>query len=674
MQTTSEKIRNSNKIIVAADKTTNFYEIPLEEHNRTILNNVTKSYRKCNTNLVNEINTEAKSIAQKLNLEKKINTLTEQQAFITIKDHKENFLTSPKYRLINPTKTEIGKISKTILDKINTQIRKATHTNQWQNTSSTIEWFKGITNKNECKFIIFDIVDFYPSISKQLLLNSIEYAKTITTIDEDDIKIILHARRSILYHDGEPWIKRNGDGDFDVTMGSNDGAEVCELVGLFLLSQIHRIIDKKNVGLYRDDGLGVLRNVSGPQGEQTRKKLIDIFKNNGLKIEISISKITNFLDVTFNLENSSYKTFHKPNNQPLYIHCKSNHPPSVINQIPKSVSKRLSTNSATEAIFNESAPFYNDALKSSGHTETIKFKTEVQSNGAKKRQRKRNIIWFNPPYSKNVKNQVGKYFLKLIEKHFGNKEHKLNKIFNKNTVKVSYGCTENVERIIKSHNQRISTKPKSNETNCNCQRKPECPLNGKCLSENIVYAAYVNVIETPPQLTSPNTETQTQPPPTRTTRTRHNLRPRTQPTNPTTTQTTNEETNNEPQPATMTPQRDIRQAHHTERVYIGAAENFKNRYRNHVKSFNNIRYKNDTELSKYLWALKLDNKNYSIKWSILKKTSGYNKATKLCNLCTREKLEICLYKNKTSLLNKRNELISKCRHENKHLLANLPDP
>ena len=60
-----------------------------------------------------------------------MNTLAEQQCFITIKDHKENFRTNPKYRLINPTKSEIGKVSKIILENINNKVRKTTKLNQF---------------------------------------------------------------------------------------------------------------------------------------------------------------------------------------------------------------------------------------------------------------------------------------------------------------------------------------------------------------------------------------------------------------------------------------------------------------------------------------------------------------------------------------------------------------
>ena len=107
------------------------------------------------------------------------------------------------------------------------------------------------------------------------------------------------------------------------------------------------------------------------------------------------------------------------------------------------------------------------------------------------------------------------------------------------------------------------------------------------------------------------------------------------------------------------------------KVYIGCSENFKLRYANHKVSFSNEARKADTELSKYVWEIKQRGYNYDIKWKILRKTSKYNKRTNTCNLCTTEKLEICNFKAKTSLLNKRNELVSKCRHANKHLLINF---
>ena len=70
--------------------------------------------------------------------------------FITLKDHIDNFLNNPKIRLLNPSKNELGRISKTILDKININLRNATKLNQWKNTNDVISWFKSIKNKQNC--------------------------------------------------------------------------------------------------------------------------------------------------------------------------------------------------------------------------------------------------------------------------------------------------------------------------------------------------------------------------------------------------------------------------------------------------------------------------------------------------------------------------------------------
>ena len=86
----------------------------------------------------------------------------------------------------------------------------------------------------------------------------------------------MHARRSLLCHNNEHWVKKGNTGDFDVTMGCFDGAETCELVGLFLLEQIRTIVDQNHIGLYRDDGLGVLYNLSGPETDRIRKQLFHL--------------------------------------------------------------------------------------------------------------------------------------------------------------------------------------------------------------------------------------------------------------------------------------------------------------------------------------------------------------------------------------------------------------
>ena len=80
----------------------------------------------------------------------------------------------------------------------------------------------------------------------------------MTTISDEHIKVIKHARKSLLFNNNKTWVKRENESLFDVTMGSYDGAEICELVGLYILSQLKVKLHGADVGLYRDDGLVLL--------------------------------------------------------------------------------------------------------------------------------------------------------------------------------------------------------------------------------------------------------------------------------------------------------------------------------------------------------------------------------------------------------------------------------
>ena len=88
----------------------------------------------------------------------------------------------------------------------------------------------------------------------------------------------MHSRKSVLFNNTSAWIKREGDPDFDVTMGSFDGVDICELVGVYILNVLGEKYGKERVGLYRDDGLAYFENISGPQAENIRKGVIKIFK------------------------------------------------------------------------------------------------------------------------------------------------------------------------------------------------------------------------------------------------------------------------------------------------------------------------------------------------------------------------------------------------------------
>ena len=147
--------------------------------------------------------------------------------------------------------------------------------------------------------------------------------------------------------------KKEGD-LFDAVMGAYDGAEVCELVGTFLLEKISEICNKCDIGLYRDDGLAVFRNKSGTHLEKIKKELQRLFKEYDLEIIAeSNQKIVNYLGVTLNLKDGTFRPYHKPGHQMQYIHTESNHPPNVFKHIPASIETRLSNLSSTETIFKE---------------------------------------------------------------------------------------------------------------------------------------------------------------------------------------------------------------------------------------------------------------------------------------------------------------------------------
>ena len=141
------------------------------------------------------------------------------------------------------------------------------------------------------------------------------------------------------------------------------------MVGISILTCLAPIIKKGSWGLYIDDGLVILCNVNGQQIDCTRKTIIKIFKDVGFSIDIETnSKVVDFLDITFNLNNGIYKPYKKPNDRLLYINKSSNHPPQIINQLPKILSGRLSRNSSNKEVFNTAKGEYEEALKRSGYS------------------------------------------------------------------------------------------------------------------------------------------------------------------------------------------------------------------------------------------------------------------------------------------------------------------
>ena len=150
---------------------------------------------------------------------------------------------------------------------------------------------------------------------------------------------------------------------------------------------------------------------------------------------------------------------------------------------------------------------------------------------------------------------------------------------------------DNMTNIISSLNKRVTNS--ENETNgktCSCRTKSNCPLDNKCLTNKVVYKAEVKTNDGINELST--------------------------------------------------------------KVYFGISETeFNSRYNNHTISFKNWTHENDTELSKYIWSLKGQNKELNIKWFIFKKSSRYSIVSKSCSLCLLEKLVICNFKEKDRLLN-----------------------
>ena len=111
------------------------------EYNKLLKENITQKYELADDKTVNEIETEFNEIASALNISDRIDQTAKKAAFVTLKDHTENFDSRPQCRLINPTKSEIGKVSKIMLDRINKDIKDKCSVNQWKSTTTVLDWF-----------------------------------------------------------------------------------------------------------------------------------------------------------------------------------------------------------------------------------------------------------------------------------------------------------------------------------------------------------------------------------------------------------------------------------------------------------------------------------------------------------------------------------------------------
>ena len=169
----AKNINDEKRMIVAADKTNNFYKVRKDEYDELLQKHITKDYKKTDEKAFDDNTKDDKAVATSLELDDRIYKTMKNQAFITLKDHKPNFSNKPTCRLLNPTKPEIGKVSKQLLASIVKTVKEKSKLNQWKNTDAVLIWFSKIQNKNRASFLVFDICDFYPSISPELLRKSI---------------------------------------------------------------------------------------------------------------------------------------------------------------------------------------------------------------------------------------------------------------------------------------------------------------------------------------------------------------------------------------------------------------------------------------------------------------------------------------------------------------------
>ena len=173
------------------------------------------------------------------------------------------------------SKSDVGRIVKVKIDCINKAVRLKSKLMQWTDTDQVLNWFTGL-EKQTYSFFKFDVVDFYPSISEELVIKSLKFAGIYTSVPTEDLSLIKNACKSVLYEQGNLWQKKRANNTsslFDVAQGSFMGAELCELVGFFLLDWLKNIFGLERVGLYRDDGLAVLPNSSGFKVERLKKHL-----------------------------------------------------------------------------------------------------------------------------------------------------------------------------------------------------------------------------------------------------------------------------------------------------------------------------------------------------------------------------------------------------------------
>ena len=219
------------------------------------------------------------------------------------------------------------------------------------------------------------------------------------------------------------------------------------------------------------------------------------------------------------------------------------------------------------------------------------------------------MIWYNPPWSSNIKTPIARIFLRAIEECFP-VGHPLRRYYNKHTLKASYCTMKNLGAYIKSHNRKVLYPKIREEAGCNCQKrfKPDCPLHGKCKTKDLVYQSDVHPIS----------------------------------------------------------KRCVNIMGKDYKYYFGMTKRtFKERYREHKTALNHENSNKATSLSNFVHFLKhqgmIEGEDFVVKWSIKCRAPHYTSGSCKCLLCGKEKTVIALA-NPLQLLNSMSELQKKCVH------------
>ena len=167
--------------------------------------------------------------------------------------------------------------------------------------------------------------------------------------------------------------------------------------------------------------------------DRLRKNIINLFKQHAFQIANEINlKITDFFGIYLDLENDKFYIYKKPNGTPLYVHRQPNHPLNILKQLLKMTSERFSNICCNENEFIKASDEYQNVLKNSGFKDKLIY---TPCNQLNKRQRNREIIWYNPPSDFQVKTNIEKLEKKFTPHHRLHKViNRLSSLYNKNII------------------------------------------------------------------------------------------------------------------------------------------------------------------------------------------------------------------------------------------------